>query len=173
VNHLAYFILTLSLKPALGKGSRVVNTASHLHRSTKFEADLKKGKHFGLLHGFDNYNRSKLYNVLFTLHLARIWAPEGIKVTCHHPGLIKSGLINGQFGIFEPLIWLLVQIFGRSADAGGQVITWLSTSHDVENISGAYYTRFKLQEPSADARSKANQELLWEQSLRWSNMRDE
>jgi NAD(P)-dependent dehydrogenase (short-subunit alcohol dehydrogenase family) len=176
VNHLAYFVLTLSLKPSLHRGSRVVNTSSHLHRSTRFERDnldLRTGRHYGVLNGFDNYNRSKLYNVLFTRQLSQLWATsEGISVNCCHPGLIRSNIGDGQFGLFEPFFWLLVRAFGRTTKEGGDVLVWLATSTDLEGTTGQYYNRYNLEAPSRDAVDFENARILWKQSLEWSSMDD-
>ncbi|GAC96097.1 short-chain dehydrogenase [Pseudozyma hubeiensis SY62] len=174
VNHLAYFVLTLSLRPSLRRGSRVVNTASHLHRHTSFEKDnmdLRAGRHHGFWHGFDNYNRSKLYNVLFSRRLSQLWATsEGITVNCCHPGLIRSGFGSGQLGLFEPIFWLILQVLGRSVEAGGSVLTWLATSPQLDGVTGEYYNRFNLEAPSRDATSQANAALLWVKSLEWAKM---
>lgn len=174
VKHLAYFVFTLCLRGSLRRGTRVVNTSSHLHRGTRFEEqnlDLRKGKHHGLWHGFDNYNRSKLYNVLFTRYLSQLWATnEGITVNCFHPGLIRSGFGTGQLGFFEPIFWLLVQLFGRTSAAGGEVLTWLATSPELEGVTGQYYNRYNLEVPSADALSFNNAKLLWDKSLEWAKM---
>lgn len=151
----------------------MVITSSELHRRGHFEPDnldLRKGSHYGLSHLYENYNRSKLYNVIFALRLSQMWASEGITVNCLHPGIIRTGLGNGQWGLVEPILSFFAGAFGQSSASGGQVITFLAMSPTLENETGKYYNRYKLQEPSNEAKDESNASILWKTSLQWAHM---
>jgi len=68
VNHLGYFVLALSLKPALKRGSKVINTGSFAQAHVKWDAKSQLDDQ--ALRGFPAYYHSKLCNMLFTRSLA-------------------------------------------------------------------------------------------------------
>jgi len=90
LNHMAYFVLSHSLREPLlaAAPARVVNTASAAHQSAKLDFDdLQFARAYN---GVSAYQRSKLCNILFTRELSRRWAGTGITVNCLHPGFVAS-----------------------------------------------------------------------------------
>src|SRR6188768_2568676 len=97
-NHMAYFILTLALRPSLiaAAPSRVINTASDAHRSAKLDfEDLQCEKKY---RAFTAYGRSKLSNILFTRELARKLAGTGVTANSLHPGVVNTRFANDGHG---------------------------------------------------------------------------
>lgn len=169
VNHLAYFVLTLELKPLLKRGSRVVNTASFVHRLTHWDGDdllLEKDKYSGL----QAYYKSKLYNILSTRELARRWNDEGITVNSVNPGLIYTNFGKNELGFLEPVLKLGMRLFAGSAETGGGRLTYLATSEEVEGVTGKYFTNDKVEKETDDASSDEYAKVLWAKSLEWAKM---
>ena len=93
VNHLAPFLLTRELLPALrrgapDRGSRVVTVVSMFERFGRIAFDDLQGARRWI--GPFAYTQSKLANVLFTYELAERLAGTGITANCVDPGLVAS-----------------------------------------------------------------------------------
>ncbi|MEO1092443.1 MAG: SDR family NAD(P)-dependent oxidoreductase, partial [Pseudomonadota bacterium] len=91
VNHLAPFVLTLSLLSLLqaSPAARIVTVASRAHRQSKrFDVDdLVRPSCYETL---EAYARSKTCNILFTRELARRLAATPTTANCVHPGFVAS-----------------------------------------------------------------------------------
>jgi NAD(P)-dependent dehydrogenase (short-subunit alcohol dehydrogenase family) len=97
VNHLGHFLLTHMLLDLLNSSapSRVVNVTSSAYYFSKIERDdFQSGKK---VTSFIAYSKSKLANILFTRHLARVLKGTGVTVNCCHPGRIKKIKIFSTF----------------------------------------------------------------------------
>lgn len=138
-NHLGPFALTGLLLPLLTAtpGARIVNVASHAHRSC---SDLS----------FDDwtlerayapwaaYARSKLANLLFTHELARRLAAKGgdtppVLAVTAQPGWARTGLV-GKATVGAP--WtaamnLFQGVLSHSAEAGACPLVYAATEADV------------------------------------------
>ena len=97
VNHLAPFLLTNLLLPALRRGAaeggaRVVTVTSVFERFGRIAfGDLEGTRRWvGLL----AYTQSKLANVLFTHELAARLAGTGVTANCVSPGLVATDLMR-------------------------------------------------------------------------------
>ena len=91
-NHLSHFLLTNLLRDKLAEAgkARVINVSSCMallgkidlnninYESDSSPAALKQ-----------NYNNSKLMNVMFSQELSRRWAHLGITAYSNHPGLVR------------------------------------------------------------------------------------
>lgn len=149
VNVLGHFLLCRLLLPAIvaaGEPSgRVVHVSSGAHRRHPQPID------YGALaaehksdENFDRwiaYGRSKLANILFSNELARRLREIDSPVTSNalHPGLVATNLITNAGGDRER---------GIPAAEGARTSLYLSTSPEVQGISGGYY--FKNEPVSAE-----------------------
>lgn len=165
VNHLAPFLLTNLLLDKLKAGApaRIVNVASHLHRSattTGFE-DLQFERSYSLT---EAYARTKLYNVLFTRELARRLQGSGVTANALHPGSIRTN-IGGDGDISGPLglVWpFLRHMMYAPADTGPRVPVFVATAPELANVSGRYVsTRLAESTPSELAQDDAAARALW------------
>ncbi|MCA2978630.1 MAG: SDR family oxidoreductase [Myxococcaceae bacterium] len=162
-NHLAYFGLTLLLLPALRRApaARVVSVASEAHRRAKLDfADLQSERYSA----FTAYGRSKLANVLFTRELARRLEGSTVTANCLHPGVVASSFMSkpGLIGIFGKVFG----VFMISSEAGAKTSVYLATSSEVERVSGRYFDKCKVREPSAAAQDDEAARRLWAESER-------
>jgi len=160
VNHLAYFLLTHLLMPALREApsARIVNVASDAHRLSDLRFDdLQSEKKFS---AFVVYGRSKLANVLFTRELARRLEGSPVTVNAVHPGGVASGL-GANHGRLSKLVLPIVHRFMKSPESGAKTSIYLCTSPDVEGASGGYYANCRLRKPSAAACNDESARRLW------------
>ena len=124
VNHLAYFLLTLSLIDMLKASApaRVVNVSSGAHRGAKLDFDdlmMKKG-----YNGWTAYSRSKLANLLFTYELARRLEGTGVTANAMHPGWVATGFGRGN-GLLGEGWLLLTRLFAIGPEEGREPsFTW-------------------------------------------------
>ncbi len=162
VNHLAPFVLTDELLPLLIRSapSRIINVASEAHRRAGINFDDLQGEK--RYNGAVAYCRSKLCNILFTHALAERVANRGITVNSLHPGVVRTsfaqdgdvpGIIGKIFNLLRPLM--------TSPEKGARTSVYLATSTEVADVSGKYFSRCKVAQPSQAARSDAHAERLW------------
>lgn len=97
VNHLAPFLLTHLLLPALRAAApaRVVTVSSSLARwgRTDFD-DLQSTRRYN---GTRAYLQSKLANIMFTASLAERLAGSGVTAVCVYPGLVATDLLQERW----------------------------------------------------------------------------
>ena len=160
INHLGYFLLTTLLVDLLKKSApaRVVSVSSAVHANATMNWDdiqFKKG-----WSAFGTYAHSKLCNVLFTRELAR--RLEGTRVTanCLHPGVIASGFGRTDGGLIAFAI-SLGKPFLLTPEKGARTQVWLSSSPEVEGVTGKYFDKCKEKWPSKAAQEPGAPERLW------------
>lgn len=163
VNHLAPFLLTLLLLPALKTAApaRIVNVASDAHRFVKgldFD-DLQSEK--GGFPAMKKYGASKLCNLYFTRELARRLEGSGVCVNAVHPGWVATGL-GGQNGFLGKVLTVVQKPFARSPAQGAACSIYVATSADLEGVNGHYYYDCKEHRPSRAACDDNAAKRLWQ-----------
>jgi NAD(P)-dependent dehydrogenase (short-subunit alcohol dehydrogenase family) len=132
VNHLAPFLLTHLLQPALAAASqgRIVNVSSAAHQGARL--DLENLQRAGRYSGFAAYADSKLANVLFTRELARrLGRSSALTVNALHPGVIATKLLHAGFS----------GIGGDTLGVGAETSVFLATDPSVAKVTGRYFVR--------------------------------
>jgi NAD(P)-dependent dehydrogenase (short-subunit alcohol dehydrogenase family) len=163
LNHMAYFVLTEALRERLAgtAEARVVSTASAAHIGAKLDFDdLQCAKGYS---GWKAYGRSKLANILFTRELARRLAGTGVAANCLHPGLVASRF-GDEAGGWTGRLFPFVKRFAISPEQGADTIVYLASSPEVATITGKYFDKRKIRQPSAAAQDDQAAALLWEKS---------
>lgn len=157
VNHLAPFLLTRLLEPALAAGApaRVINVASRMHTFGRLRFDAAPGERRYSM--YETYGRSKLACIMATYELAERWQGRGITVNCLHPGVIDTNL-GGMPGWMKKLL--------PKADAGARTSLYLATSPDVADVTGRYFSRCKPAKSSAATHDRALRTRLWQETER-------
>ena len=167
INHMAYFVVTNILLDRLKAtpGARIVSTASDAHRSGKLDFDdLQSEKSYG---SFRVYGTSKLCNILFTRELARRLDGADVTANCLHPGFVGTRFgQNNASNIFTKLLRDAVMSLGISPEEGAKTIIHLASSPDVATISGEYFYKCKVAEPTAAAQNDADAKRLWDVSAK-------
>ncbi|HEX2572097.1 MAG TPA: SDR family oxidoreductase [Polyangia bacterium] len=128
INHLAPFVLTHLLLPALERSvaARILNVSSVAHQRGTIDAhDLDA---LNRLSGYAAYAASKLANVLFTYELARRLGGRAITVNALHPGVIGTKLLREGFNMG-----------GASLEEGAAGEVRLATLPELARVTGRYY----------------------------------
>ncbi len=161
-NHLAHFLLTERLRPAVEQASaaRIVNVASTAHYNAK-------GIDFGALKqstpsvaGMAEYSVSKLCNVLHAAELARR-LPGHVKAYSLHPGVVGTDIWERRLG---KAIGKLLGAFMLSVEDGAKTTNHCCLSDDVNDMSGRYFDNCAEKTPSRPARDEALAAELWRYS---------
>ena len=156
LNHLGYFLLTTLLLDLLKDSSpaRIINVSSSSHYSAgNFQLqDLPNpsGKP-----GYRAYGRSKLCNVLFTYDLARRIQDSGVTVNALHPGLVRTSIARNN-GLLGRVANFFIGVRGVSADKGAETLVYLSSSPEVEEVTGRFFI---------DCRAVASSDLSYDENL--------
>jgi NAD(P)-dependent dehydrogenase (short-subunit alcohol dehydrogenase family) len=175
LNHMAYFVLTDALSGTLvaSAPARIVSTASDAHQNPSAGLDfndLQSAKGYNAFNPLgrsklaDVYGRSKLANVLFTRELARRLAGTGVTVNCLHPGFVATRIGRSAGGWASLVIPLVQAALALPPQQGADTIVYLASSPDVETITGEYFVKRKVTEPSPAARDDVAAKRLWEAS---------
>ena len=168
VNHLAPFLLTDTLLPALelageaSRHARIVNVASAAANRASIDlAGLMSARRYKMLGA---YGQSKLANILFTKELARRLPPKPISANCLHPGVVATGI--GNKGGIGGLVWSAIKPFMIGPEQGAVNSLFVATSPDIEGVSGAYFVKQKPAKPNPIAEDPAVAAALWAESDR-------
>ena len=135
VNHLAPFLLTSVLAPALiaAAPSRIVNVTSvFAHLGTVDLDDLEQGRRS--YNSTRAYNRSKLANVMFTLELAERLRGTGVTANGVSPGLVATDLLREHWYMTPKLrFWHGLLMTPESA---AERVVHVATSPALESVTG-------------------------------------
>jgi NAD(P)-dependent dehydrogenase (short-subunit alcohol dehydrogenase family) len=165
VNHVAYFVITQMLRERLAAAApaRVVSTASGAHYGARLDLDdLQFARGYA---GFQAYQRSKLYNVMWTRELARRLAGTGVTANCFHPGFVATRYGDHAGGL---LSWgvRLAKLGAISPEQGARTLVYLATSPEIADVTGRYFTRCREKTPSPAAQDDAAARRLWDETAR-------
>jgi len=164
LNHLSYFHLTILLLDVLkaSEAARLVNVSSDAHRGGKINlGDLQLSRGYS---GFGAYSQSKLANVLFTYELARKLQGTGVTSNALHPGFVNTGFAKNNGSLFR-LAMRLLSPMQKKVDNGALTSIYLTSSHEVEGVSGKYFTDCKAVESDPASYDQNTAEKLWQLSL--------
>lgn len=166
LNHLSYFALTnLFLQNKnIKRGGRIINVASGAHKGVDIDInDLEMKKNYN---GWVAYKKSKLCNILFTRKLSEFTSNMDITVNCLHPGFVKTEFGKNNIGFLGFVIKLLMNIFAIKVEDGAKTILHLVKSKDVKAITGKYFYKSKIIEPSSFAQNPKRADQLWDESIK-------
>jgi NAD(P)-dependent dehydrogenase (short-subunit alcohol dehydrogenase family) len=112
VNHIAAFLLTLELLPALQQSSlaRLVTISSNSHYGSRLNVHTMNKP--PIFHGLLAYQDSKLCNVLFTAEFNRRYGGKQLRAFAVDPGLVNTAI--GEKGTSGLIAW-----FWRQRRKGG------------------------------------------------------
>jgi NAD(P)-dependent dehydrogenase (short-subunit alcohol dehydrogenase family) len=164
VDHLAPFLLTNLLRPALDASghSQVITISSDAHlaawRGLRFD-DLNGERSWS---PFGAYAAAKLANIMFSAELARRWRPS-IRSNAVHPGVVRTGFGRGAEWPARRR-WAVTDLWALSAAQGADTLVYLASSPDAADANGAYFYKRRPKRPSRAARHVSSQQRLWEAS---------
>jgi NAD(P)-dependent dehydrogenase (short-subunit alcohol dehydrogenase family) len=168
VNHLAPFLLTRELAPALAaaEAGRVVTVSSGSHRSARIHwPDVMLRRRY---HPLRAYGQSKLANVLFTYELNRRRAagPRVVAIAAD-PGLVDTAIGSKGSRNLVRWIWERRRRKGVSVEEAAVGIMFLALAPAPGATRGIYYWRARRPvRPSRMAERPDEAARLWELSER-------
>jgi len=162
LNHLAGFLLTYKLLPALIKANgRVIMTGSESHKGIRVNwNDVMLRRRYNPLIA---YKQSKLCNILFAKGLNDRYAAAGIRAYVVDPGLVNTDIGNKETGGLVSFIWSLRRTFGISPSVSAKTYAFLCEQKTPPE--GFYYCHCKEKKYSKQVTSE-NADRLFESSER-------
>jgi NAD(P)-dependent dehydrogenase (short-subunit alcohol dehydrogenase family) len=168
VNHLAPFLLTHLLAPAMPEDGRIVTTSSGAHRQGSLDFDgLRSVDSYS---GMGAYCRSKLANILFTRELARR-VPQ--PANCFHPGFIPGSAFFRELPapIRVPMSAAsAIPGFGSSVESGAATALYLGVAPETADTTGAYFSGLSTETPTSEARDDDLAVRLWDISEKMTDV---
>jgi NAD(P)-dependent dehydrogenase (short-subunit alcohol dehydrogenase family) len=162
VNHMAYFVITNLVLPALKPSARIVTTASNAHRGTRLDFDdLQSRRSYT---GFPVYSKSKLANILFNRELARRTKGSGVTANALHPGFVATRFGDNSGGFMRTVLKVAKPIGAISPEEGAKTIIYLVSSPEAAEVTGEYFYQCKITTPTKEAQNDADAKRLWEVS---------
>ena len=164
VNHLAYFLVTHLLLPALMKSEdpRIINVSSDSHFQAKMH--FKDINLINKYHGLRSYAQSKLANVLFTYEFERRKPEAKPSIYCVQPGLVKTNIGLKNTVSLHGIAWKIRRLAGVKPEEGAATSIYLASSDEIKNQSGKYLEKYKPKKSSKASYNKVDAKLLWELS---------
>lgn len=164
VNHLAPFLLTHLLLPALlaSPDSRILNLSSESHYHSMFTPLKMSNPRFYV--GIFAYATSNLSRVLFSAEFNRRAPVANLHAWAVDPGLVNTEIGLKDKGFLSNLIWRSRKTHGTSADAPSRTILHLAFA-SLSEISKDIY--WKDSQPKLSSRASRDPGLarhLWERS---------
>jgi len=164
VNHLGHFLLTNLLLDKLRASapSRVVVVSSHAHKQARKGLDFDDLQSERKYSAMDAYSKSKLANIYFTRELARRLVGSDVTANALHPGFVASRFgRDGDMGLMGTILFPVIRPFAISQEAGARTPIYLSSSPDVEGLTGHYFYKCAPVEPSTVAQDDEAAKRLW------------
>ena len=158
-NQMNYFVLTTNLMDMLSasEGSRVVNVASNAHIGATIDFDnINSEKRHSW---WSTYCVSKLMNIMFTYRLAQI--QNKVTANCLHPGFVNTNIGGNEGNTIKRIVKFGSNLFARTVEDGADSSIYLSTSDDIQNISGKYFFKCKEIKSSKESYKQAQWDQLW------------
>jgi len=172
VNHLAPYLLTRLLLPTLARSheGRVVIVASEAHRTITWDAEALEPS--APYERFEAYARSKLANLLFNAELARRLEDSAVTTNAAHPGTFRSRLFRPR-NLGERMVMPVLNLKAATPAVGADTVAWLVSAPELAGLSGGYFFRRRLLEPSAEATDAATARELWTFSAELTGLSDD
>ena len=122
--------------------------------------------------GWKCYKKSKLCNILFTKKLSELTSINNITVNCLHPGFVKTEFGKNNKGVISLAIKLLMNFFAITVEEGAKTIIHLANNKDLKHITGKYFYKSKINQPSQFAENKSSADQLWDVSVKILKSKD-
>jgi len=162
VNHLAPFVLTRTLLPALRAAAsdgraRVVNIGSSTSDRARIDpADLEGKRRWGMVR---SYSQSKLALMMATFGWARRLEGTGVVANVVHPGAVATGLVRAP-GVIG-LAWRGMAPFLLTEEQGADTPLHVALSPEFATITGVYVKKRKAVRPNSRALDVKLVERAW------------
>jgi NAD(P)-dependent dehydrogenase (short-subunit alcohol dehydrogenase family) len=165
VNHLAPFLLTNEMLPALQQApsARVVTVSSASHYGARLNwEDLQQRRHYN---GLKVYGTTKLANILFTLELnRRLKADTNVRAFAADPGLVKTNIGFKGTPAIAGWVWKWRRSGGIDPLEAANGIAFLVTEPSIHDADDLYWKHGQPKRASRRALDANVACRLWEVS---------
>lgn len=172
VNYLAPWLLTRALLPALHRAprARIVNVASEAsrrHGTVRLPENLTTVEPFTTAGSSTAYGRSKLFDIMFTMELARRLTGSTVTANCLDPGFNTTGL-GRELRFSGVLAKVLHGLRIGDPARGAALIVALATDPALDGRNGCYFSRHVNRQirPVAPGDDPRAQTELWQHTER-------
>ena len=156
-NHLAPFVLTRALLPALSAGSRVVNVGSVMSERVGIDPDdLELDRRWGPVRA---YGRSKLALTMATFEWAEQLRPAGVSVNVVHPGMVATRIMRE--GGIGGLFWRALRPVLLTPAQGAATPLHVALSPAMAGVSGCYLKERRIVVPNPLALDPTLRRAVW------------
>uniref|UniRef100_A0A158P7S5 Dehydrogenase/reductase SDR family member on chromosome X n=1 Tax=Angiostrongylus cantonensis TaxID=6313 RepID=A0A158P7S5_ANGCA len=117
--------------------------------------------------GMIAYSRSKMAQVMYTRHLAKLLEDRNLPVTASvcHPGNVDTNILR-ESGyswlsvVFRPIVWFIL----KTENDGAQMPLYLALSEKSQKSNGQYFRDFAVHEVVEKCKQSVACETLYEES---------
>ena len=163
-NHLAPFVLTRALRPALSAAapSRVVNVGSVMSERVGIDPDdLELDRRWGPVRA---YARSKLALMMATFEWAERLKEDGVTCNVVHPGAVATGIVRNE-GV-GAIAWRALTPFLLTPEQGAVEPSHAALSPSLAGVSGCYLKRRRIALPNPLALDPVLRQAVWDATER-------
>ncbi|KAM9969922.1 hypothetical protein ACTFIR_001760 [Dictyostelium discoideum] len=178
VNHLGPFLLTNLLINKFTENARIINLSSIAHKNSElFNVEDLSCKSIDSYNAMKRYSNSKLYAILFTKELNRIFKKNNSKIIALslHPGVISTTNLFKNIPNYIKLLLTISKPFTTTINTASTAIYRLAVGADPELpllTGGEYFNINVLVDPIPQALSQENWRLLWAKSCEYCKIDD-
>ena len=155
-----YFVLSTELLEIISESNdgRIVNVASNAHIGAEVDYEnINSEKNFS---AWTSYCVSKLMNIMFTYQLSSI--QDKVSANVLHPGFVDTNIAGNEGNFIKYIVKLGAKMFARTVDSGADSSIYLSTSDEVQNVSGKYFFKCKEIKSSRASYNKEDWQKVWD-----------
>lgn len=174
VNHLAPFLLTHRLLPAMRRAGagRVIQVSSQGHRFGGLDlGDLDwRRRHYV---GLRAYGASKTAQLLTVWEFADRLEGSGVSINAMHPGEVRTAIGSNNGPLYR---WYQRRILGwwlKDVRISGESLHTLAAAPDLERVSGRYFNRTHLEMPAPHALDRDVGRAVWTLSHELTGLNDD
>ena len=166
VNHLAPFLLTHLLMPALIPSQAKVLATSSIAAQRYGHVDIDDLQNEKNYAPQKAYGTGKLENILFTRELHRRFHDQGISAAAFHPGIVATSFASDTTHVMRYIYHSpLKHLFTITPDRGAEPLVWLAEGTPGSTWqSGGYYAKNKPAATNARADDMRLARQLWDRS---------
>jgi short-subunit dehydrogenase len=98
--------------------------------------------------------------------LSKLISKNNITVNCLHPGFVKTDFGKNNRGLLGLIIKFLMFLMAIKVEDGAKTIIYLVNSNEVNKVTGKYFYKSQIIEPSSFAQNQKSADRLWDESIK-------
>lgn len=165
VNHLATFLFTYLLVDRIKENPKAriiqVNSEGHRFGAVKIN-DINFKKH--IYTGLHSYGASKTAQLYTVYEFAKRLKGSGVTINAMHPGAVKTNIGQNNGWLYRFFFKHFTSHFLKDPEISASAIHYLSTSKELDGVSGKFFNLTIDEKPAKHARKENLQVPIWELS---------